>query len=483
MAAAKKKTFFEAQARERKLIVLPDQGAAVKISTQLFDLQSRDRSWNPFIESFVRANGDYLDSLAIELSFSTSADAIEIGLKANGVVGAVPLKSPDTHKTVGGIIVRPRYGWDTAGFLFSAIGWAGTPELLKFPIVPGSAKEVPPWIIAGPIVRQMEQLMRLSAPKFRDTEEELSSPRGTIDWQQYCTKQLVNARPHFLPCKYSDLKMDEQLRRYVRWTLEKVDHSLAPFVYDAPSAKLLRGRVQSLLAQLFDVKSEVPSYRNLDRLDRLLKRQLQTGEGDLGFEAIKWVLDERGLAGSTDLDGLAWRIKMHELFEMWIEVLVRQWAKTFGGRVTCSRKFDSQSFIRWERTGSDSLGSLIPDVVVETDDDTFIFDAKYKGFLEPSEDLSFNAAIERYKDDHRHDLHQVLAYASMYQTERITVALVYPVKFETWAQMTISEQDVLTGSLEGPGRNIKLCILAVPIESGERGIAPTRSWQCLLDKN
>ena len=159
---------------------------------------------------------------------------------------------------------------------------------------------------------------------------------------------------------------------------------------------------------------------------------------------------------------------MHELFEQWVEALVRHWARGFGGRVTCARKNDSMAPIRWERGGKDSLSSLVPDVVVTTSDETIVFDAKYKGFLEEVDEAQWRDTSQLLRDDHRHDLHQVVAYSSMYQTERITVVLVYPLLFETWDYLSKRGASMTKGRLEGPDRHINLVLAGIPVA--------TRPW-------
>jgi 5-methylcytosine-specific restriction endonuclease McrBC regulatory subunit McrC len=108
---------------------------------------------------------------------------------------------------------------------------------------------------------------------------------------------------------------------------------------------------------------------------------------------------------------------------------------------------------------------VVPDVVVETADDTFIFDAKYKGFLDETDDLRWRDAQELFREEHRHDLHQVIAYSSMYQTPRVTAVLVYPTTLDNWTRLYESGRDVVTGQLDGPGRQIRLAIMAVPLET------------------
>ena len=52
-----------------------------------------------------------------------------------------------------------------------------------------------------------------------------------------------------------------------------------------------------------------------------------------GMQALGWLVDERGLAGVAETDGLAWCLPMYELFERWVEHVVRLWAREFGGQV------------------------------------------------------------------------------------------------------------------------------------------------------
>lgn len=467
-------TVLKHKHRERRIILLPDQGKPTKLAPESLGLAARDKSWNNYLDSFLRANGDYLKALNIELHFSSGSDTVDLSLQANGVVGAVPLRAPDTHKTIGGIIVHPRYGWDCVGSLFSAIGWSSAPELLSYPLVPGSAHEVPPWIIGGPVVNHLEQLLKRSLPNFREVEELRTSPRGTIDWRTYSEQMLVRGKPHILPCRFSDLEADRQLQRYIRWTLEKVAAELVPSLNEDAAALDLNGRISRVLNQLADVRPQIPSHQILDKMQHMMLQK--TGE-DLGFTAMRWVLDERGLAGNSDLDGLSWRIVMHDLFEKWIEHLVRQWARNFGGKVTCARKYDSMAPIAWERMTHQSLSSLIPDIVVETHDETIIFDAKYKGFLEQGDDSNWRDSLEAHRkirEDHRHDLHQVLAYSSMYKTARLVVVLVYPVRAATWQHLAERGKDLTLGQLDGPGRQINLAIAAVPLETkdGETSAYP-----------
>jgi hypothetical protein len=478
MPAKAQKPTSKWKPRENCLVVLPDQGAARKLSPDLLGTKGRDRTWNAYIDSFLRANGAMLNALDINVTYSAGTEEIEMSLKANGMIGAIPLRAPDTHKVIGGVVVEPRYGWGSVGSLFSSIGWSAAPEILKAPMVPGSAREIPPWVIAGPAVRQLEQLLQHSGPRFREVSETRATPRGQIQWQRYATEHLPKGDFHKLPCTFSDLDADLQIRRYIRWALEKLRNELTGFTHGDIFAQSLWDRIETILNKLNAIRPLLPNHRILDQMQRTLQRQ--TSKADLGIEAMRWIIDDRGLAGSVDLDGLSWRIQMHELFEQWVETLVRNWAREFGGKVSSGRKNDSHSPISWERPTA-SLSNLIPDVVVQTPDETFIFDAKYKGFLDETDDLRWRDTEELFRQEHRHDLHQVLCYASLFNSPHVIVVLVYPVRPETWQQLFQHSRTISLGKVHGPGRQITVALAAIPIElhSGLPSSEITNSWSKL----
>jgi hypothetical protein len=472
----------EWRSRTRHLLVLPDQGAPLTVSPEDLGIKGgRDSSWNAYADSFQRANDVFLKALDIQVLFSSRPNEIAISLKANGVIGAIPLRAPDTHKIAGGIVVRPRFGWSSVGALFSLIGWSAAPEILNCPLVPGSAQEIPAWVIAGPVVAELERLLRFAGPKFRERNETRSSPRGKIEWPKYCSEQLARGNFQMLPCTFSDLDVDHQLRGFIKWALNRISNQLAPFSSSDLFARNLWDRVNTLLITLRSSQLQIPNHRALDSMQQSLHhRSIRT---DLGIEALRWVLDERGLAGSTDMDGLSWRIKMHDLFEQWVEKLVSVWAAGFGGRVVSGRNFGSLSAITWERRSVDSLSSLIPDVVVHDQNHTYVFDAKYKGFLGETPELSWHNSSTLIREDHRHDLHQIMAYSSLYGLEEVTVALVYPLQLEEWRRLSERQAAVTKGFVGGPNRRINLALIGVPIDlRGETDpTSVTQDWNRLRE--
>ena len=59
-------------------------------------------------------------------------------------------------------------------------GLAASPEFLSLPLVPGSGREVPPWVLAGPVLARIEALLRSLRRGYREEEAFLRQPRGRI---------------------------------------------------------------------------------------------------------------------------------------------------------------------------------------------------------------------------------------------------------------------------------------------------------------
>jgi len=448
--------------RRRPLVVLSDQGRPRPIATKFFNLPGRDRTWNPHASNFIAANRPQLSALEVEAQLVPTAEEVALQLKPGGVVGAVPLCAPDTRKVAAGLVVRPRFGWDDIGLLLHRVGWSARPGILEMPLVPGSAKEVPPWVLAGPILQRIAQLIRKIRKGFRMHEEVRQSPRGQILWDRYVCQQVVMGSFHQLPCRFPELGPDLLLQSYLRWGVEQVHASLARFVVADVIARTLTHEAEALLLTLTNVRARMPDRRSLEQM--LLGSALPSEIFRQGLQALTWLVDGRGLAGAAELDGLAWAMPMHQLFERWVEHIVRLWAHGFGGRVKSAGRGETTVPIQWSRRGRTSLGSLSPDLVVRHDQDVYIIDAKYKGHFEEFDDHRWAELADELRGEHRHDLHQVLAYASVYEARRIVAVLAYPMFPGTWLRLRERNQASISADVTHGGRQLQLVLTGFPLQ-------------------
>jgi hypothetical protein len=466
--------------RRKRVYALTDQGAPIVLDSSDFGIEGRDRSWNAQARNFITANRPYLSALAVTPELIATGDSINLRLRPGGTVGAVPVRAPDTRKVAAGLVVRPRFGWDGIGPLLERVGWAAQPHILETPLVPGSAREVPPWVLAGPILGRLSTLLREVRRGFRLREAVRETPRGQILWHRYVNDQIVRGAFHRIPCRFSDLTPDTLLRSYIRWGVEAVLRALKPFLVIDAVARRLGQSAQELLFDLRDTRACPPDRRTLELLLRGVA--LPSESLSKGLQALGWIVEERGLAGRSESDGLAWALPMHSLFERWVEHIVRAWAAGFGGQVRSGYAQQTTVPVRWKGPVRSSITSLIPDVVVTHANGVCVIDAKYKGHFQELDESRWMALAEELRAEHRHDVHQVLAYAALFDAREVTSLLVYPMHTRTWSRLAAVGKTLSTGVLASGERTVTLALagipMVMPIDYDVRSL--TRDWESLV---
>ena len=120
---------------------------------------SRTGSWGTFAESFLRFNERALHDLDVTPNLVPSHPEPTIELIPGARTGAAPLRSAQTGGIVAGFVVKPRFGWAGVGEVMSETGWVASPNFLDLPLVPGSARQIPPWVLAGPVLFRLKALL------------------------------------------------------------------------------------------------------------------------------------------------------------------------------------------------------------------------------------------------------------------------------------------------------------------------------------
>lgn len=361
---------------QKPLFKARDHGSGVTLAADAFAPAQRGGGWGPFAESFLRMNETALTRLDVKVEIGSSDAGVRIHLVPGGRAGAIPLRSAQTGSVAGGLIVEPRFGWSGVGTVLSQTGWAATPDFLEGPLVPGSGREVPPWVLAGPVLARLAELLDALRRGYNTKEETLRQPRGRILWDRYISESMTNGRWADLPCRYPELSIDPIIRRMARWALERVRSELAGVGGHDAIARFLVAVADDLLFRVRDVLPFAPRRSDLDRLganERLLGAALRRG-----IEALGWISEERGLGGGREMDGLAWTLPLHELWEHYVEALVRREAALVGGNVRVGRKRETVFPIEWSDPSHRSLGHLVPDIVVFGSRSVHVVDAKYK---------------------------------------------------------------------------------------------------------
>jgi len=445
---------------QKPLLVGSDHGTPVIVPAQDFAPSQRSPGWGPYGETFLRFNEEAFRALDVQPDINSTSSGMVIRLVPGERTGAVPLRSGLTGQVAGGLIIKPRFGWAGVGRILHETGWHASPEFLGLPMVPGSAREVPPWVMAGPVLARLQSLLKSLTPGYREAEETLLKPRGQVIWSRYLSRSLVRGVWHHLPCRFPDLGADPLLRRHIRWALERVQRSLLGSGGIDPVAAALVALAVRLIESLTDVSPLVPRRDELDRY--LMESRLLGVNLRLGIEAIAWIVDERGLGGGNERSGLPWTLPLEKLWESYVESVYRREAAKVGGEVKVGRLGETVFPLEWSDPTHRTLGHLVPDIVIRRGRSVQVIDAKYKAHLAEVDDTSWRQLERETREAHRADLHQILAYASLYEANELTATLVYPLRSSTFTTLQQQHRDCAIAELLHGGRHVRLELRGLP---------------------
>ncbi len=445
----------------QSLLHAVDNGPAVWVDPSPYISGGRDPGWGPHLDSFLSRNREALAAIGTEPLIVAGRNGIRLELRPGHSAGAVPLRSPVSGQVAGGLVVSPRFGWPGVGRVLAATGWGSAPQFLTQPLVPGSGREVPPWVLAGPALQRLSNLLTQLKPGYQERIEVRSHPRGQIQWQTYITNQIAAGRWHNLPCKFSELGTDSRLRQTIRWTLERIRLDLVATGGSDPMALSLASFAMNLLDQVADVPSRRPHSGELEH--HLGIGPLSSAVLREGLRAISWILENRGLGGGRSSDGLAWILPLESLWERYVEKVARSEAALSGGRVKVGRLGETTVPLPWDHRSHRAIGHLIPDIIVEDSNGIEIIDAKYKSHFADLDMAGWNAFTEEAKLGLRADVHQILAYAAVCgDVPSVKATLVYPVSEGLYDELSLRSQHLVSAAIPVGTRLKQLRLRALP---------------------
>ncbi len=385
---------------------------------------------------------------------------VDIELRTSGQVGALPLLSPTSGRPDYGLIIKPRFGWQGIGPMLGETGWKIIPEPLPLPYLPSSDRKIPPWVLSTTILMRLEKLLNQLERRFELTGADLRAPRGRIDWERYASVKMTRGAVASVPCHFPDLRDDQELKAAVHYALRRqLSGLLSQRTAGVVVLQLLR-----LCKELLDRVRDVPALRpSRNRLNSWLHSHVRTAAFSNGIEAVEWTVEDRGLAGLSELQGLPWRLPMEEFFEAWVETVIGQIARKTGGRMRSGRRRETITPLSWAPPYSGSQRYLLPDLILEREGETIIIDAKYRRHLEELEREGWHRLAREVRDQHRADLLQVLAYSTIPDSNRVTCCLAYPCREETWHSLLERTRPFHMASVRAGRREVKLVLAAVPM--------------------
>ncbi len=419
-------------------------------------------------EQFVSQNRSRLALLEVRIDREFSGDDLNLLVEASSAVGSVPLMSPTTARLGYGIVVHPRFRWVSLGPMLAEMGWRISPKPLPLPPLPRSERRVPIWVLSFMIFVRMKALIESLERRFELTRENRQAPRGAVRWAEYASRSLSHGKFLSVPCTFPDLRDDRLLTGAIRYTLERHLRALETQKEHGAFVHRLITFGEDLLRRVQTVPAYIPSSGLLANWLRRPAPRVRLTEG---LQAIEWTIEERGLAGLSDLEGIPWTMRMDEFFEAWIETVFQVVARRTGGRMRVGRKRETVHALTWEPAYVGSQKALVPDIWLEWDSATLIVDAKYKRHWEELQQRSWGEVEKELRERHRNDLLQVLAYTTLARTQQVIACLAYPCTPEHWHSLRERGRLIHRAQVTVGTRAVHLWLTAVPMSTDLERIA------------
>ena len=426
-------------------------------------------------EALIAANRGLLRDFGIAATVGRRSGEPGLLVQTSARIGALPLLSPVTGRPDFGLVVEPRFQWSSAGDMLAGMGFRVVPDLLPLPELPQSERRVPPWVLSSIVLARLRRLLDAMQRRFVITEDDRAAPQGAVLWDTYATTRLPHGRALHVPCRYPDLRDDEELRSAVHWVVRRHRDALAGQTAAGIVVHQLLILCEALLSRLRGSIPRVPSGGFRGNLQRQLMSVRVFREG---LQAIEWTVDERGLAGLSDLAGLAWRMDMEVFFEAWVEAIADHVARRVGAELSVGRRDQTRVPLDWNPPSLGSQRSLLPDVVLSRDDVVVVIDAKYKRHAEEIERLGWHDVDATVREEHRADVLQALAYSTLFDKPRVVACLAYPASPRGWDLLLERERVVSRARVRSGSRNVELALLAVPLSG--RAADPARILEQLV---
>lgn len=361
-----------------------------------------------YLQKFIDYNSIYFKFLGVQPYIIGSDQNTALAFRTSGFIGSVPLRAPDTGKQIGDFVVIPRFtGRDRFEDYIEILNLLGTeisPKVIdSLPLASGRNFRPPLYLEAVKFISALEELVKRSWRKFDNKEKILNQPTGQINWSKYINNEYKVENRLKFPARTNILNEFHREYAEIRYVYDICKRELLSVNTPLRIKNNIRNKISFLEEKLYHHQPKVTNKIVIKITDNpIVKRCKEQGNKILDFNL---------------LDSTAWRVDFSDVFEKFIQHIFKKVAKETGGRLYYNFKFRSQTSKRysWE------LKHIEPDAIYQKGETLVLIDAKYKSNLYNKFDLS-----EVLKEDHRHDLHQIMAYSSFSRTNSKFGFLCYP---------------------------------------------------------
>jgi hypothetical protein len=361
-----------------------------------------------YLQKFIDYNAKELKFLGVQPFIIGTDQNTSLSFRSSSFIGTIPLRASDTGKQIGDFVVMPRYSrqdrFEDYIEILNLLGTEISPEIIdSISLASGRNFRPPLYLEAVKFITSLEALLSKSWRKFDNVEKITNQPSGQINWNKY-----IN----------SIFKVEDRLKFRVQKNVLSEFHSEYAeicYVFKICQSELLSSNTPSRIKNQIRTKInfiEEKLYCHTPKAtNKIIIKSYDSPTVRICKEQANKIL------GFNFLYSTAWRVDFSEVFEKFVQYIFKKVIQETGGSFFSNQKL----FSRTKNKFSWELKHIEPDGIYQKDNYLIFIDAKYKSNLYRKFDKS-----ELLKDDHRLDLHQILAYSSFSKTENKICILCYP---------------------------------------------------------
>lgn len=359
-------------------------------------------------QKFLSINKDVFEFLGVKPRIINTDQNTSIAFRTSSFIGAIPLRASDTGKQIGDFVVMPRFtGRDRFEDYIEILNLLGTeisPEVIdSLPLASGKNFRPPLYLEAVKFIAALEVLISKLWRKFNNVEKISSQPSGQINWNKYTNNEYKIENRLKFPTRKNILSEFHNEYSEVRYVFDLCKNELLSSNTPQRIKNIIRPRLNFIEEKLYHHKPSVTNNISISSSDSpVIKICKEQANKILNFNLV---------------DSTAWRVDFSDVFEKFVQHIFKEVANETGGKLFANFKFQSKTskHYSWE------LKHIEPDAIYKKDKFLVFIDAKYKSNL-----YNKFGNSETLKDDHRRDLHQIMAYSSFSKTNLKYGFLCYP---------------------------------------------------------
>ena len=361
-----------------------------------------------YLQKFIDYNSSQFKFIGVQPFIIGSDQNTSLTFRSSSFIGTIPLRASDTGKQIGDFVVMPRFtGRDRFEDYIEILNLLGTeisPEVIdSLPLASGKNFRPPLYLEAVKFIASLEALISRPWRKFDNIEKISSQPSGQINWNKYINNEY---------------KIENRLKFPTRKNILSEFHSEyaeARFVFDICKNELLSSNTPQRIKNTIRVKLSFIEEKLYHHKPKATNNIVTKSSDSPTVNKCKEQANK--ILNFNLVDSTAWRVDFSDVFEKFVQYIFKEVAKETGGKLFTNFKFHSRTskHYSWE------LKHIEPDAIYQKENFLVFIDAKYKSNLYNKFDNSATL-----KDDHRHDLHQIMAYTSFSKTDFKYGFLCYP---------------------------------------------------------